>query len=78
MYVVTGCAGFIGFHLTKFLLNKNFEVIGIDSLNNYYSKKLKIERLNILKKKKKFNFFKIDLSNKKKLINCLINSTNLN
>ena len=75
MYVVTGCAGFIGFHLTKFLLNKNFEVIGIDSLNNYYSKKLKIERLNILKKEKKFNFFKIDLSNKKK-INQLFNKLN--
>lgn len=67
MYLITGCAGFIGFHLTKLLLDKNYEVIGIDSLNNYYSKKLKIERLKILKKDKKFRFFKIDLSNKKKI-----------
>ena len=67
MYIITGCAGFIGFHLSKFLLDKDFEVIGIDSLNSYYSKKLKIERLKILKKEKRFKFFKIDLTNKKKI-----------
>jgi UDP-glucuronate 4-epimerase len=67
MYIITGCAGFIGFQMAKFLLDKNFEVIGIDSLNSYYSKKLKIERLKILKKEKRFKFFKIDLTNKKKI-----------
>ena len=35
-YLVTGCAGFIWYHVTKFLLKKNVNVIGIDSLNNYY------------------------------------------
>ena len=52
MYLITGCAGFIGFHMTKLLLNKGIEVIGIDNLNKYYSKDLKLKRLNILKKKK--------------------------
>ena len=35
--LVTGCAGFIGFHLTKQLLKKNFSVYGIDNINNYYN-----------------------------------------
>ena len=38
--LVTGCAGFIGFHVTKKLLQKN-KVIGIDNVNSYYSTKLK-------------------------------------
>ena len=41
MIVVTGCAGFIGFHLCNKLLKKNKKVIGIDSLNNYYDPKKK-------------------------------------
>ena len=48
--LVTGCGGFIGFHLALYLLKKNFSVIGIDNLNNYYSKKLKIDRVKELKK----------------------------
>ena len=40
--LVTGCAGFIGFHLSKLLLDKKNFVVGIDTLNNYYSVKLKI------------------------------------
>ena len=49
MYLITGCAGFIGFHLAKRLLQEqNLIVIGIDNLNNYYSVKLKKERLKIL------------------------------
>lgn len=69
--LITGCAGFIGFHLCKRLLNTNqFLVIGLDNLNNYYDIKLKKNRLNILKKNKKnFNFHKIDLINFKKLNN---------
>ena len=39
--LVTGCAGFIGFHVTKKLLQKNNKVIGIDNINSYYSTKLK-------------------------------------
>ena len=44
--LITGCAGFIGFSIAKFLLQKNFQVIGVDNINNYYSKNLKFSRLN--------------------------------
>ena len=47
--LVTGCAGFIGMHLSKELLEKNYYVIGVDNLNNYYDVKLKQDRLKILK-----------------------------
>ena len=47
---ITGVAGFIGFHLCYFLLKKNYRVFGIDNINNYYSKDLKLKRLSILKK----------------------------
>ena len=49
--LVTGAAGFIGFHLSLNLINKNRQVIGIDDLNDYYDVKLKKNRLSILKKK---------------------------
>ena len=69
--LVTGSAGFIGYHLASSLIKKNEFVIGIDNLNNYYSVKLKKDRINILKKikKNKFIFHKVDLSNKKKIQN---------
>ena len=67
MILVTGCAGFIGYHLSIKLLKKNIKVIGIDSLNDYYSKKLKFKRLSILKKNSNFYFSKIDLNNYKSL-----------
>ena len=51
--LVTGAAGFIGFSLTRSLLESGFYVIGLDNLNNYYSKKLKVDRIEILKKKQK-------------------------
>ena len=63
MILVTGCAGFIGFHLSQRLLKKNLKIIGIDSIDDYYSKNLKFKRLNLLKKSKKFIFKKIDLKN---------------
>lgn len=66
MILITGCAGFIGFHLSKTLLDKNIKVVGIDCLDEYYSKELKLKRLRILKKSSKFNFKKIDLKNFKK------------
>jgi UDP-glucuronate 4-epimerase len=66
--IVTGAAGFIGFHLIKKLLqNNNFQILGIDSVNNYYSTKIKKFRIKILNKKKNFLFKKINLQNKKKL-----------
>ena len=55
--LITGAAGFIGFNLANFLLNKSNHIItGIDNLNDYYSVTLKNKRLAVLKKSKKFNF----------------------
>ena len=65
--LVTGCAGFIGFHLSSFLLKKNINVIGIDNINDYYDVNLKNNRLKILKTYKNFSFNKFNLINKKKL-----------
>ena len=66
--LVTGCAGFIGFHLCQRLLNsKQYNVYGLDNLNSYYDIKLKKDRLRILKKNKKFNFFKINITKKTEL-----------
>ncbi|MFN7038543.1 MAG: GDP-mannose 4,6-dehydratase [Alphaproteobacteria bacterium] len=65
--LVTGAAGFIGFHLSKFLLNKNISVVGIDNINNYYDINLKLERLNQLKNLKNFSFFKGDINDEKLL-----------
>ena len=48
--LITGSAGFIGFHLSSKILSKGLKVIGIDNLNNYYDVKLKKDRNNILKK----------------------------
>ena len=61
--LITGAAGFIGFHLAKKLIEEKNEVVGIDSLNDYYDKKLKLNRIKILNKNKKFIFKKIDISN---------------
>jgi len=62
--LVTGCCGFIGFHLANALLrNKKYAVFGIDNLNNYYDIKLKKKRLQILKKNINFFFSKIDIRN---------------
>ena len=62
--IVTGCCGFIGFSLSKKLLvSKNTEVIGIDTINDYYDVKLKKQRLKLLKKNKNFKFKKIDIKN---------------
>ena len=65
--LVTGCAGFIGFHYSLAVLKNNKKVIGIDNLNNYYDIKLKKDRLNKLKKFANFTFYKANLQNKTKL-----------
>ena len=68
--LITGCAGFIGYSLSaKLLKNKKIKIFGFDNLNKFYSVKLKRKRLSNLKKNKNFKFYKIDLSNKKKLSN---------
>ena len=65
--VVTGCSGFIGFHLTNSLLDSDHMVIGIDSLNNAYDVKLKEKRLEELNKKENFLFLNNNLSEKNSL-----------
>ncbi|MFD4930163.1 NAD-dependent epimerase [Peribacillus butanolivorans] len=65
--LVTGAAGFIGFHLTKRLLAQDINVIGVDNMNGYYDVLLKNDRLKILEKNPNFEFYKMDISNKEKL-----------
>lgn len=60
--LITGAAGFIGFHLSRKLLEQGMEVIGFDNMNDYYDINLKINRLDILKTFKLFTFKKGDLS----------------
>ena len=65
--LVTGAAGFIGFHLTKALLERGDNVVGIDNLNDYYDVKLKHERLSILatnEQSQNFKFIKLALENR--------------
>ena len=61
--LVTGAAGFIGYHYSKFLLEQGYDVIGIDNLNNYYNVQLKKDRLKKLTSFKTFDFVKGDISN---------------
>ena len=65
--LVTGAAGFIGFHTCRQLLDLGYDVIGLDNLNNYYDINLKKDRLNILKNWNSFSFHKNDLENKKEI-----------
>ena len=66
--LITGAAGFIGFGIAKYLLStSNVTIIGIDNFNNYYSKKLKKDRIKELSKYKKFSFFNINILDKKNL-----------
>ncbi|WP_085991535.1 NAD-dependent epimerase [Oceanobacillus senegalensis] len=66
--LVTGAAGFIGYHLTERLLKLGYPITGIDNLNDYYDVKLKYERLNQLNKHSKFNFFQLDIANYNKIL----------
>jgi len=66
--LITGAAGFIGFHLCKnLILRKNFFIYGIDNLNNYYDISIKKDRLKILKQFSNFKFFKTDICDSRKL-----------
>ena len=69
---ITGSSGFIGFHLSRSLLNKGAIVHGFDSMDNYYDVRLKKSRLKILKKYKNFTFTKNNLVNFKNLSNSMI------
>jgi UDP-glucuronate 4-epimerase len=61
--LVTGAAGFIGFHLCKKLLEAGNQVIGVDNLNPYYDVSLKRARLDLLRSRKDFHFYKEDIEN---------------
>jgi UDP-glucuronate 4-epimerase len=65
--LVTGAAGFIGFHLSQRLLELDYHVLGIDNLNDYYDVELKKDRLKMLEGKPNFQFYKIDLADGKSL-----------
>ncbi len=69
--LVTGSAGFIGFHLSNLLLKANHQIFGIDNLNDYYDVKLKKDRLIVLKKYSNFFFNKIDLAESSKINNLI-------
>lgn len=75
--LITGCAGFIGHSVTRLLMNKKNLIIGVDNLNNYYSRKLKIDRLKDIEKKnlkkKYFKFYKLNLDNFKKIKKIFLN-----
>ncbi|MCP4395416.1 MAG: NAD-dependent epimerase [Alphaproteobacteria bacterium] len=66
--LVTGSAGFIGFHVTKNLLEKEYQVVGLDCLTPYYDVNLKLDRLKILKKFDNFIEAKIDLADNDKVL----------
>lgn len=63
-FLVTGAAGFIGFHVSERLLAAGHQVIGIDNLNDYYDINLKFARLDLLKPHPRFQFEKIDLADR--------------
>ena len=65
--LVTGSAGFIGFHLCKSLLDDGYKVLGIDNLNNYYDPNLKLARLDQLKPYKNFKFEKVDIAERESI-----------
>ena len=67
--LLTGAAGFIGFHLSQLLMKKGYQFIGIDNLNDYYDVNLKYGRLEVLEKEEDFTFYKIDLKDKEEIDN---------
>ncbi len=69
--LITGSAGFIGFHTAKTLLNRGDKVIGLDSLNNYYDVSLKNKRNKVLKNNTNYNFYKANIADKKKLFSII-------
>jgi UDP-glucuronate 4-epimerase len=75
--LVTGAAGFIGFHLSQKLCGQGYQVVGLDNLNDYYDVELKKSRLKILKQNQNFSFVQLDLTDQKG-INVLFADHNFN
>ena len=73
--LITGVAGFIGYHLAEKLLNNNYQIIGIDNLNDYYDPILKQDRLTKLNKFSNFEFHKIDFIQNNKLTSIFNNKS---
>ncbi len=71
--LLTGAAGFIGFHQSILLLDKGYQVIGVDNLNDYYSPQLKEDRLALLQRYSNFTFHKADLKDKPSVDNIFAN-----
>jgi UDP-glucuronate 4-epimerase len=65
---VTGCAGFIGFHTARAMLEKGWSIIGIDNLDPYYDVKLKQARLNELRKYPQFFFHLLDIARSEEIL----------
>ena len=66
--LITGSAGFIGFNLSKHLLqNSNYHIVGIDNFNDYYDVNLKKKRIKNLHHYKRFKFLKADITNQLKI-----------
>ncbi len=65
--LTTGAAGFIGFHLCQALLEKEFQVVGLDNLSPYYSVQLKTDRLKILQEYKNFQFERLSMADQDQL-----------
>ena len=61
--LLTGAAGFIGYKTAEFLIEKGYNVIGVDNLNDYYDVRLKTYRLERLKKYENFKFYHVDIEN---------------
>jgi UDP-glucuronate 4-epimerase len=75
--LVTGAAGFIGYHTSKLLLERGDEIVGLDNLNDYYDVRLKHARLDQLKAKPGFKFVKLDLADRESM-NALFASEKFN
>lgn len=65
--LVTGAAGFIGFHLASRLLNDGHDVVALDNLNDYYDVSLKLARLSQLEGRERFTFIKMDLADREQM-----------
>jgi nucleoside-diphosphate-sugar epimerase len=66
--IVTGCAGFIAYHLSEYLLQNGYRVIGVDDITVYYDIHLKESRLDNLKKHRYYDFYKVRIEDTELLL----------